>query len=210
LEEVQVLKDVLGAISKVKVQSPEMELRYHDLSDRFRTRLHTCKPEHKAELEQEHQQSVQLHAKWDSLCDEAAQILASLEDIKSDFAEVTGQQANEFKRKVAEFYETFKASGPGRGNVQLAAGLAQIKKVDSELTGMLQRRDELVLAQKLFSMDITPYPELTNVRNPAHCLGSRWPDGKISKVLSLICNVRLSGFLLMQVVINHSKVQFLG
>ena len=161
---VQVLKDVLAAINKIKNDSPEMELAYRDLCERFRTRLHTCKPDVRPELQSEHDKCCELHGKWDKLCDEAAQVLASLEDIKVEFAEVTRQQADEFKRKVADFHSDFKAHGPGRGNVQLAAGLRQMKDVQAELVAMLQKRSELVLAQKLFAMDITPYPELSNVR----------------------------------------------
>ena len=92
------------------------------------------------------------------------QVLASLEDIKSEFAESTGKEADAFKARVSAFYETFKQSGPGRGAAGLPAGLKAMRETDAELATMLAKRDELVLAQKLFAMDITPYPELTNVR----------------------------------------------
>ena len=70
----QVLKEVLAAIGRVREQGPEMELRYNDLGERFRTRLHTAKPELCAEMAAEHATCLLLHAKWDVLGDEAAQV----------------------------------------------------------------------------------------------------------------------------------------
>ena len=98
------------------------------------------------------------------------QVLASLVDIKADFAAETMAQAHDFKRHVAAFYEHFKQEGPGRGHLPLANGLKAMREADAQLASMLQQRNELVLAQKLFAMPITPYPELCNVRRkPVVC-----------------------------------------
>lgn len=92
------------------------------------------------------------------------QVLASLADIKADFAEGTAEQAQAFKRQVAAFYGNFKQQGPGRGHMPLSQGLKAMREADVELAAMLQQRNELVLSQKLFAMAITPYPELTKAR----------------------------------------------
>jgi dynein heavy chain, axonemal len=160
----QLLKEVLGAISKIKSQGPVMELRYLDLAERFRTRLHTCKPEMMGLLTQEYQQSCKLQNQWDGLSDEAMRMDASLEDVKVDFSDITRKQVSDFKLKLEAFYNQFKSAGPDRGNIELSFGLKLMREVEQELASMLQMRDELVLAQKLFAMDITPYPELSNVR----------------------------------------------
>lgn len=160
----QVLKEILGAISTVRSKGPEMELRYLDLCERFRTRMHTCKPELRAELLGELEQCSKLQGMWDSLGDEAMQSDSALEDVKVDFSDITRQQVKEFKLQVEAFYEKFKTAGPNRGNIELSAGLKLLREVEAELAALLQERDELVLAQKLFNMDITPYPELSNVR----------------------------------------------
>ena len=161
---VQVLKEILRAISMVRSKGPEMELRYLDLCERFRTRMHTCKPELKEELQSELDQCARLQSMWDSLGDEAMQTDAALEDVKVDFCDITRQQIETFEGEVQAFYERFQSTGPSRGNIELSAGLKLLWEVEAELTSLLQRRDELVLAQKLFDMDITSYPELSKVR----------------------------------------------
>jgi dynein heavy chain, axonemal len=140
-----------------------VELRYAELSERFRTRLHTCKPEFYERLIEEHKGCNELAGKWSALCNEAAQVDASLEDVKADFSDITRKQVSDFESEVGRFFTRFNESGPGRGNVELPAGLRMMKEMELTLRGMLQQRDELVLAQKLFAMNITPYPKLTSV-----------------------------------------------
>lgn len=157
---------MLGAVSNIRAQTAEMELQYAELSDRFRTRLHTCKPELHEQLLVEYGECNRLTEKWAALCNEAAQVDASLEDVKADFSDITRKQVSDFESKVEQLSTKFKDAGPGRGNIELPVGLRMLKEMDTTLRGMLQQREELVLAQKLFAMNITPYPKLTSVCYP--------------------------------------------
>lgn len=67
---------------------------------------------------------------------------------------------------VSTFHERFRTSGPGQGSTKLPVGVKLMKEIDAELQDLLVERDGLVLAQKLFAMEITPYPELSYVRCP--------------------------------------------
>lgn len=159
----QVLKEVLGAIKDIKAQSSAVELQYIDLLDRFATRVSTCKPQLKEQYEQQHKQCDQLQETWNQLEGESVQINAALEDVKLEFSSITCQQVTQFQERVAVFFEEFKSAGPGRGNTDLGVGVKLMRETEASLCEILKERDELVLAQKLFELDITAYPELSQV-----------------------------------------------
>lgn len=159
----QVLKEVLGAIKDIKAQSANVELRYIELLDRFATRVSSCKPELLQQYRAEYTKCAQLQEMWNKLEAESVQINAGLEDVKQEFSSITCQQVQKFQERVAQFYQEFKSSGPGRGNIDLAVGVKLMKETEAALGEILKERDALVLAQKLFELDITAYPELSKV-----------------------------------------------
>lgn len=75
-------------------------------------------------------------------------------------------QVEDYQVVVSTFHERFRTSGPGQGSTKLPVGVKLMKEIDAELQDLLVERDGLVLAQKLFAMEITPYPELSYVRCP--------------------------------------------
>ena len=95
---------------------------------------------------------------------EAVQVNAALEDVKQEFSAITTDQVHTFLGQVANFYEAFRTDGPGKGNADLSIGLKLMRETECELMETVQQRDGLVLAQKLFDLDITAYPELSLVR----------------------------------------------
>jgi dynein heavy chain, axonemal len=157
----QVLKEVLGAIKDVKSQSSTIELQYIDLLDRFATRVSTCKPALREQYQQQYRQCAQLQEVWNRLEAEAVQINAALEDVKHEFSTITCQQVDKFQERVASFFAEFKSVGPGRGNIDLGVGMKLMRETEASLCEIQQERNELVLAQKLFELDITAYPELS-------------------------------------------------
>lgn len=60
--------------------------------------------------------------------------------------------------------EKFKAEGPGLPSLQLSKGYDILKQFSTELEQHRKSRDDLVLAEKLFDMEITDYPDLIQVR----------------------------------------------
>lgn len=70
---------------------------------------------------------------------------------------------------MAAFFADFKSSGPGRGNIDLGVGVKLMRETETSLFEILKERDALVLAQKLFELDITAYPELSQVSPIAMC-----------------------------------------
>lgn len=115
------------------------------------------------EYNEDFQKCSQLQVQWNALEAEAVQVHAALEDVKQDFSAITSQQVDRFLIRVAQFYQKFKSEGPGRGSIDLAVGLKLMRETEAELIEVVQERDALVLAQKLFEMDITAYPELSQV-----------------------------------------------
>lgn len=165
----QILKEVLGAIKDIKAQSSDIELQYIDLLDRFATRVSTCKPQLKEQYEQQYKQCAQLQESWNQLEAESVQINAALEDVKREFSSITCQQVDKFQERVVSFFEEFRSQGPGRGNIDLGVGVKLMRETEASLCEILKERDALVLAQKLFELDITAYPELSQVGTHA-CL----------------------------------------
>lgn len=159
----QALKEILGAINTIKTQGPHMQNSFANLLDRFRTRLLACKSGVRQQYTDDYQNCTRLQTQWDALEAEAIKVNATLEDVKQDFSAVTSQQVDAFLFKIVESFEVFKTEGPGRGNIDLSVGLKLMRETEAELSGMVAQRDALVLAQKLFALNITTYPDLAKV-----------------------------------------------
>jgi dynein heavy chain, axonemal len=160
----QTLKEVLGAIQLIKSESAETQLRFLELGERFRTRLLSCKAGLRGQHQQEYDECLKMHDLWSALAAEAVQMNVALEDARLEFSDITKHQVEAFCVKVRSFYDSFQCEGPGKANTNLAAGVKSMREVENDLADMLRERDELVLAQKLFNMNVTPYPELSKVR----------------------------------------------
>lgn len=74
-----------------------------------------------------------------------------------------GMQAQAFYKKTTEFLEKFKQEGPGLPNLELPTGYDLLLQFSSELDQLRLSRDDIVLAEKLFDMTITDYPDLVQV-----------------------------------------------
>jgi hypothetical protein len=118
--------------------------------------------------------AVQVRALWLSLLNEAEEVDWSLEDTKAKFSETTRQQVVEFSAHTAELWERFRTSGPGLPTVELVVGLDELHKYEASLQDALRQREQLVLAEKLFNMPITAYPELAQQEAEIRKLGQVW------------------------------------
>ena len=66
---------------------------------------------------------------------------------------------------MANFSDTFFAEGPGSVGANLEKGLELLKDFKKEFSVHESQRVELANAEKLFDLDVTPYPNLNKVKN---------------------------------------------
>lgn len=74
-----------------------------------------------------------------------------------------GHCPNRLQAKTAELWERFRASGPGLPSVPLPQGMEALHRFQDDLDSALKQREQLALAEKLFNMPITSYPQLAQV-----------------------------------------------
>jgi hypothetical protein len=65
---------------------------------------------------------------------------------------------------MAELLTRFQAEGPGLPTVQLATGLQLLQSFQAELDSAVRQREQLTLAEKLFDMETSSFPSLSEVR----------------------------------------------
>ncbi|DBA95316.1 TPA: Dynein heavy chain cytoplasmic [Trebouxia sp. C0006] len=165
------LKQVLNIINTIKSTSMNMELRYVDLEERFRTRVLYAPAESRAGLETEYTDACGIRPAWADLVDQAGLVDFDLSETKTAFSITTRQQVTEFQGVASEFLQRLKTTGPGLPNTDLAKGLELLKKFQEEAVAVSQQREQLVLAEKLFGMDITSYPDLIQAEAELKRLG---------------------------------------
>ncbi|KAF5830619.1 hypothetical protein DUNSADRAFT_14266 [Dunaliella salina] len=102
---------------------------------------------------------------WAALADEADEVDWRLEDTKKLFSETTRQQVSDFQEYTSQMWERFKTAGPGVPTIELTQGLELLHQFQSELDSACKAREQLVLAERLFDMDITSYPCLGQLEN---------------------------------------------
>jgi dynein heavy chain len=158
-ETMEDLKFILNIIDKVVSSSMEIEARYIDIEESYRTvRMYNV-----ALPAEEHELVTKLRGRWASLLEQAKLVDESLVTVKIQFTETTQKQVELFKKKVAKLNKKFQKSGPGADIIEMDYGLELVKKYQKELARYAKIRDELVLAEKLFNLPITSYPELVEI-----------------------------------------------
>ncbi|MEW5308429.1 MAG: hypothetical protein WDW38_000392 [Sanguina aurantia] len=158
------LKQVLNTVAKIRNESMSMELQYTDLEERFRTRvMYAQGDDDDAACNAEFNEALSIRSTWTELVEEADLVDWSLEDTKLVFSETTRGQVEEFLRYTGELWERFRSAGPGLPTVELPVGLTKLHEFQAEMETALRQREQLVLAEKLFGMPITSYPEMGQV-----------------------------------------------
>ncbi|GBG66223.1 hypothetical protein CBR_g57826 [Chara braunii] len=154
------LKFVLNIVAEVKMMSMKMELDYTDVEERYRTRELYDLPLDPAQKEL----AFGIRKRWMQLEDNAWLMDDALESTKRKFTEITGKEVTSFAEATIEFRDRMMQQGPGTVT-DLDEGLELMKKFQGELATKHAKRDQLVLAQKLFDLPITSYPELLEIEN---------------------------------------------
>ena len=97
---------------------------------------------------------------WEELLDFADKKDFEANSIKKSFAEVTKNDVETFKKKIKDEYETYLQNGPGTSSVSLERGMELLQASKLKIKQFNQDREENVLAEKLFNLEISKYPEL--------------------------------------------------
>ncbi|CAH1233746.1 DNAH10 [Branchiostoma lanceolatum] len=154
------LKFVLGVIANIKDISLDVEMRFVDLQERYRTL-----GMYKIEVTEEEIELVKdMPQIWGDLFMDSKFVDARLGPVKKKFTEITLQQIQEFDKDLNTFGETFHAEGPGAVGTDLDKGVEILEKYQKELAKYERERQELANAERLFDLPITMYPLLQQVQ----------------------------------------------
>ncbi|MCO5597848.1 hypothetical protein L7F22_051932 [Adiantum nelumboides] len=159
-ESLEELKLVLNVVAEIQSSGMDIELEYLDLEERSRTRVLygiTNKPEDTSQI-------FDIRKRWHGLEEEAKVLSFSLQETKKKFTEITKSQVVEFSREVSSFRDRTMQKGPGKCN-DLDLGLQLLEECKAELEKFQSKREQLVLAQKLFDLPVAPFPMLVEVEN---------------------------------------------
>lgn len=87
----------------------------------------------------------------------------SLDSSKQLFAKETEEEVGEFKKGLVLLYKQYKEEGPSAPGTSLDDGLRLIDYYKEKIGELNRRKEELVLAEKLFNLDISNFPELVGI-----------------------------------------------
>eukprot|EP00249_Psilotum_nudum_P005432 c18873_g1_i1 orf=354-1541(+) len=154
------LKVVLNTVAEIQSSGLEIELEYQNLEEQSRIRdLYGIinRPEDVA-------QTYSIQTRWVQLELEARSLSISLQQTMRKFTEITKSQVIEFSKEVATFYDQALQKGPAKCN-DLDAGEKLLEEYQMELVRMQSKREQLVLAQRLFGLPLVPFPMIVEVEN---------------------------------------------
>jgi dynein heavy chain len=115
-ETMEDLKFILNIIDKVHTSSMDIEMKYAEIEESYRTlQMHNIPIPSLEELELVRS----LSSRWQSLLVHAKQVDESLVTVKIQFTETTKKQVDLFKRKVSKLKKKFKKSGPGGETIEV-------------------------------------------------------------------------------------------
>jgi dynein heavy chain len=159
-DEIEKLMFVLNTIAKVVDASMDMELKYADVAERYRTlERHEVKVE-TMELKTAHS----LAETWRELYVFARTKDLRLAKVKEEFRTVTTEQSDAFQEELKELRTQFYAEGPVAGKVSLEEGVLLMVDYRETLDKCTAKKDELVNAEDLFGMKMTAYPVLVEIQ----------------------------------------------
>ncbi|XP_074916070.1 dynein axonemal heavy chain 10 [Chelonoidis abingdonii] len=154
------LKFVLGTIAEIKDMTLQVELKYLDIQERYRTLAVYNIPT----TEEERELVNKIKQMWETLLFDSSEVDHSLGSIKKTFTEITREQIGDYSSQIADFFHRFSTEGPGAVGENLDKGLELLDIFDKELEKHEKNRQELANAEKLFDLPITMYPDLLKVQ----------------------------------------------
>ena len=156
------LKSILHLITDIRTSTMQKDLDFDDLEERFRTR-ELYKDAGLVLDGEEILLANSVRGRWHALVAETYNVELSLEFTTFKFKRITSKNVLEFQDFCGEFLNDFKRRGPGRADIDLDDGLDLMVEFREKLNEANVQRTDLVLAQKLFSLPITSYTDLTEI-----------------------------------------------
>lgn len=153
------LKALLNQIAEVKTVSMMMEFKIADVVEKFRTLQMYNQPVEAEKVAE----AFGLEKLWEDLVVKASGKDADLKSSKELFAKETEEDVAEFKKGLVVLYQQYKAEGPSSPQTDLDDGLRLIEYYKERTLELNKRKEELVLAEKLFNLSISSFPELVNI-----------------------------------------------
>jgi dynein heavy chain len=101
-----------------------------------------------------------LGQKWQDLLDFADKKDFDVIVLKQSYQEITKGDVKQCKKSIQEEYEKYISNGPGSDHVSLDEGLELMAASKEKIKAFNQEREKNVLAEKLFNLPISKYPEL--------------------------------------------------
>ncbi|KAK5620023.1 Dynein heavy chain 10, axonemal [Crenichthys baileyi] len=155
------LKGVLSTISDISGMSLDVEIRFTDIQERYRTlAMHSVKVG-----EDEKELVANIENMWKDLFAESREVDQSLTDVKKSFSEITKKRIEDFKQELAVFAESFTMHGPGAVGDRLDEGLKIMAKYEADLAKIEAERQELTSAEKLLELPVSVFPEATRIQS---------------------------------------------
>ena len=153
ISSIESLKSILNTITEVKDITMMMEFRIQDVVERFRT----LKMYNQTVEQDRTEEAFSLDDKWRELILEAKQKDYKLVDIKKHFAKQTKDEVEKFQSQVKVIYDEYVISGPAASDTQLDRGLEQLEHYKKKANELEQRKQELILAEKLFNLPLSKF-----------------------------------------------------
>ncbi|XP_009082982.1 PREDICTED: dynein heavy chain 10, axonemal, partial [Acanthisitta chloris] len=160
------LKMVLGTMAEIKDMSFEVELKYLDIWERYRTLAMYNIPVTKEEQEM----ADGIKEKWEALVLEASEVNRSLGGVKKAFRKITRQQIEDYSKETTDFFQKLVSEGPATVGEDLDKGLELMAIFEKELERLEKSSQELGSAEKFLDLPGATYPDLMQAQNGVKAL----------------------------------------
>lgn len=158
-ESLKELKSYLNVLSEIENTTMDIEFAISDVVEKFRI---LKKYDQKYSMEK-YNLAMSLQKMWNKLLINAKQKDYSLKGKKAAFANQTKADVVSFKKEIKNLHESYKKSGPGSLEATLEDGLKMMEEYKGQIKELNKRRAELVLAEKLFNLEVSSFPELVYI-----------------------------------------------
>ncbi|KAI9009714.1 dynein heavy chain and region D6 of dynein motor-domain-containing protein [Gaertneriomyces semiglobifer] len=155
------LTAVLNVISELRAASEDVEMTYRDILEAYRTLDVYEIPVDEAEMSA----ATSLPQRWEAALQRAKEVDDGLIPVKRKFTETTQAQVSEFKNELKRFKEDFMLNGPGVMDTDMDRGSELLTEAKDVVESFQTTKEGLVLAEKLFNLTVTSYPELYELEN---------------------------------------------
>lgn len=153
------LKKVLDYISKIQNKKLSMELKMKDIEEK----LHFLKLHNYPNLKELQNKFETYKKEWDNLRVKAKKKDDKLLTKKKNLADETKKDVMLLKEEVGVIYKQYILSGPATDKVDLGQGIALLREYNEKLEVLKSRKENIVVCQKLFNLEITTFPEINEM-----------------------------------------------